>query len=265
MAVVPPAVTIGSFALPVAGTPVVFATSAAATQFDSLDVYVDASLAGNAQIKWQLYAIVAGGGAPTIRTLIAQSLYYPSNFGTYLPFNRIDMIEGAQYQLVGITSSGSAAIVKAGLIGYNRQANVAGGLPPDYVGATQPLVYGVEVSFGSIAVYHTRLQAQVNGVGVANSDSSWTVIGTITDGGGNSISSAIARGGYSGSAIAPGIVLQSLPYANGIVGGADANSFASDTRGATSYELFGRSTNPAYNNVSNVSASLVGFDIGLSF
>lgn len=265
MAVVPPVVTIGSFALPVAGTPVLFAISPAPTQFDSIDVYVDASLAVGAQIKWQLYAIVIGGAAPPIRALVAESLNWPGNFGTYIPFNRIDMIEGAQYELVGTSTLGSPAIVKAGFIGYNRQANVAAGLPPDYAGANVHLTYGVDVSFGSFAVYHTRLQAQVDGVSAPNSDSIWTVVGTITDGGGSSISATIARGKYSSAATHPYIVLQSQPYASSAQNSPDANGLPSDTRGATSYELFGLGTNPAYDITNTVKASLVGFDLGFSF
>jgi len=274
MPIVAPTVSVGIHAFTTVGTAVTFATipAAAGDGFDSVDAYVDpTNYAGISRLKWQLFAVTSGGaGVPVITALVAETLPISSDFGAYLPFGRIDAIEGVQYVLKAIAvdaAAGAGVTVKGGLIGYDRQANVAGALPVNIDGDTAALTFGTEVSFGSFSVYHTRLQVQVDAVGVANSDSNWTIVGTITDGGGNFVSAPIAKGSYNSATKTPTIVIQSLPNSLGINPQTfnAPNSLASETRGATSYELFGKSTNAAYDNATPVKASMIGYDTILSF
>ena len=210
----------------------------------------------------------AVGNAPAIRFLVAESLPWTSGVDSYLPFQTIQMIAGATYELIGIPvdSYPGATTISAGLIAYNRQMNVAGGLPPDLSGTTDLLSFGNEIEFGAFFNYHTRVQVQVDKLTAKNIESTWKVYGGIYDEGNDTFISTVIAQGHAGVGFnEPAIVISTKPSEqSGYRANPAAPNLGSALPGAQIYFLTGTSTNPAYNN-QVITASMVGFDLTASF
>ena len=235
-----------SAALPAVGVEVSFGTLT--PTFDYLDVYVDASAAGNRRIQWRLYSTLPGA-APE---LVADSLPVPSSNGPYLPFPQIAMIAGASYEIKGIAVDGPCPPIVAGFAGSDAQVNSG---PPSVANGSFVLKNSMETVFATVAVFHTQWQVGVSANGAVNTASTWRLYGIIT-GAGGTIRAQIAVGQFADvfAGVKPYIVIST---ANDKLGQPVGRA-----RGANSYQVTGISLD-ASGSSGPVVATLAGFDANL--
>lgn len=225
-------------AMPATNTEYSFGTIS--PNFDMLDAYVDPGPAsGKTRLIWRLYSVIGG-----VTAKIAELGPVDSNI-PYRPFAGIgvdssgDANSGALFELRAITVDEPVTGVKAGMIGYDMVVN---NQPIEVVSATAALVLGSDVSFGTLASYHNRVQVQINPGSAIYASSTWTIYGQIT-GAAGTIAAVVGEGSIpsSGSLLAPTVV-------------------ASATRaGASSYVVKARLHDNYYNGAT-ISASTSGSD-----
>jgi hypothetical protein len=247
-----------SGALPVVNAEFSFGTLV--SNFDYLDVYVDATAAATPnRIKWRLYCLFPGI-APN---LVVESFPNPCNQAPYLPFASVQMIAGATYEIRGVAVDAPITVpILAGFAGTTAQ-----NIPPTVASGSFPLSPTTQTAFATVAVYHSEFQAQVDANGQSFTASTWRLFGTITSliNPALSITAEIAVGQFADSSpfSKPYIVISTPNFNSGI---SNANVASSGNlqpplraRGAGSYTLTGISLDST-GSIGPVNAALIGFD-----
>jgi hypothetical protein len=226
-------------------------------QFDYIDAYVDATtVASSNRIKWRLYCIFPG----VTPCLVAESLPIPANAQPNCPFQPIQMIVGATYELRAVAVDAPITTpILGGLAG-----SIAEALAPIVSTGSFVLSPIAQTTFATVGAYRSEFQAQVDAAGQNLTASTWRLFGSIT-GAGGTITAEIGIGQFADSSPSsiPYIVFSSANINSGLSG---ANLYSGGpvppplrARGANSYSLTGISQDST-GSIGPVNATLIGFD-----